>query len=169
MTECISQHEHMCCNRVSIVIAMLLPLQPSARQKNFTVLSESQTLLIDALFIKISVAVAEIQLREPVFEITHVFPNFLHLLTFSSGTLITLQTHCVCLQDGAKASHMKLYWDFKAKWLTSGGKLVNFNKRYQNTKKISVYIGIIAILGNFNDLLVSRNLILLYFITITSV
>ncbi len=29
-----------------------------------------------------------------------------------------------------------LYWDLRAKQLTSGGELVNFNKRYQNTKKI---------------------------------
>ncbi len=35
-------------------------------------------------------------------------------------------------------------WDLKAKQLTSGGKLVNFNKRYHNTKKIRIHIGIMA-------------------------
>ncbi len=46
-----------------------------------------------------------------------------------------------------------VYWDLKAKQLTSGEKFVNFNKRYQNTKKISIYIAIMAVLGDFNDLL----------------
>ncbi len=42
---------------------------------------------------------------------------------------------------------------FKSKVATFGGELVNFNKRYQNTKKIGIYVGIMATFGNFNDLL----------------
>ncbi len=71
-----------------------------------------------------------------------------------------IHTHILQIRE-----YVALHWDLKAKLLTSGGELVDFNKRYQNTKKIHIYIEIMAILTIYCDY---RNLILLYFITITS-